>query len=375
MTRRASGNKSKPIDGSKPVKARPGKREREDPSSIATNARGVMTLETAKTLLAEQKKPKTKKGERLLKSAGPQIVENTKRILILKGLKSSQTLQEVLKDIALLSKPFCKVFSRNNEVLPFEDANSLEYFGQTNDCSLIAFGSHNKKRPNNLVLGRLYDGHILDLFEFGVVNALSIREVTQGTVDHRTKGIGSKPMVVFTGDQWESDTTYQRIQSLLLDMFRGTKVEKLALKALDHVISCTVVDGNIYIRVYTVRFKKSGSKVPHVELANMGPFWDLSLRRTRLASDDLWKLACRQPKASTTKKVKNVSENSMGDKIGRLHIEKQDLTKMAVRRVDALRTTKRKAETVEEDDVHDNDNEAETMNLKKNFKKQVKGGV
>ena len=153
QTRRASGKKVKPIAGSKAEKiGRPGKDERNNPESHARNARGTLTMGTAKNLLRDKGKPKTARGERLLKKKGPQIVESTKRLLILKGKKSSETISAILKDISLLTKPFNKLFTRNNDVLPFEDANSLEYFGVTNDCSLIAFGSHNKKRPNNLVL-------------------------------------------------------------------------------------------------------------------------------------------------------------------------------------------------------------------------------
>ena len=77
-------------------------------------------------------------------------------------------------------------------------------------------------------------------------------------------------------------------------------MDKVSLKGLDHAIACTVVDGKIYIRLYSVRFKKSGSKVPLVSMQNMGPFWDLTVRRTQLPSEDLWKLACKQPKMYET---------------------------------------------------------------------------
>ena len=45
-------------------------------------------------------------------------------------------------------------------------------------------------------------------------------------------------------------------------------------------------------------FKKSGTKTPRVEVAEIGPSIDLIVRRTSLASDDLYKEACRQPKAA-----------------------------------------------------------------------------
>ena len=43
--------------------------------------------------------------------------------------------------------------------------------------------------------------------------------------------------------------------------------------------------------------KKSGSRTPRVELAEMGPSVDLVMRRTRLATQDLYKRACKKPKA------------------------------------------------------------------------------
>jgi ribosome production factor 2 len=38
------------------------------------------------------------------------------------------------------------------------------------DCSLFIVGTHQKKRPDNLIIGRLFADHLLDMFEFGVSN-------------------------------------------------------------------------------------------------------------------------------------------------------------------------------------------------------------
>ena len=47
-----------------------------------------------------------------------------------------------------------------------------------------------------------------------------------------------------------------------------------------------------------ILLKKSGSQIPRIELEEMGPSLDLVVRRSHLASDDLMKQACRQPKAT-----------------------------------------------------------------------------
>ena len=42
--------------------------------------------------------------------------------------------------------------------------------------------------------------------------------------------------------------------------------------------------------------KKSGSRIPRIELEEIGPSLDLVMRRTKLASDDLYKHSRKQPK-------------------------------------------------------------------------------
>ena len=69
-----------------------------------------------------------------------------------------------------MKKPFYKSLSKKNEIRPFEAVNSLEFLSQKNDCSLFMVGSHSKKRPNNLVMGRLFNYQILDMIELGVLD-------------------------------------------------------------------------------------------------------------------------------------------------------------------------------------------------------------
>ena len=62
-----------------------------------------------------------------------------------------------------------RMFMRTgHDMHPFENIVPLESMASKQDCALFCFGNHQKKRPDNLILGRTYDRKVLDQFELGV---------------------------------------------------------------------------------------------------------------------------------------------------------------------------------------------------------------
>jgi ribosome production factor 2 len=110
------------------------------------------------------------------------------------------------------------------------------------------------------------------MVEFGVSDFESLENFAG-----QAKAVGSKPVFAFLGDQWEQDSNYTRIMNLLIgstlspspflssmppaDVFRGDKLERLSLKGLDHVITCSVSDGTIFLRPFSIHFKKGSGRV------------------------------------------------------------------------------------------------------------------
>lgn len=84
---------------------------------------------------------------------------------------------------------------------------------------VLQFGSHSKKRPHNLVIGRTYDHHIYDLVEVGVENFKSMESFSyeKKLAPH----IGSKPFFAFIGEGFESVEELKHLKEVLLDLFRG----------------------------------------------------------------------------------------------------------------------------------------------------------
>ena len=301
---------------------------------------------TAKAkLIAGGKQPKARIA-RYIKTTEPQLVEGAKRSLLLKGIRCSDAMSTVLKDMRSVQSPHAKLLTKNNMIVPFDDTGqqSLEFLTTKNDASLFALASHNKKRPNNLVLGRTFDRRILDMVEIGVLQYRSLQDFS----GLPKKRLGSKPLLQFVGDLWSSDVNLKRLQNLLIDLYRGDPVDSLILSGLDHVMVFTAAEISlggqdtfplIHQRTYYMKLKKDrkGGKAPVPYLTPSGPDMDFKLRRTQFASPDLWKLAMKQPAGTKAKKKKNQTTNIFGETIGRLHLDKQDIDNRSGKKSKALR--------------------------------------
>ena len=116
-------------------------------------------------------KPKNARAKRAVDKRLPRTVETLKKVLLLHGGKTSGVVKAALTDLGSLKKGESLKLSRSNDqVRPFETGGeaSLEFLARKADCSLFVLGSHSKKRPHNLVLGRMFDFRLLDMLELGV---------------------------------------------------------------------------------------------------------------------------------------------------------------------------------------------------------------
>ncbi|CAL5222366.1 g4720 [Coccomyxa viridis] len=287
-------------------------------------------------------KPRTKRARRILEKREPKLVEEVKTALLLHGPRTSQTTKDVLADIhKLRTREAVRLSRKNDTVRPFETGGEveLEYLARKADTGLFVVDSHSKKRPHNLIFGRMFDYRLYDLLEFGVEKFRSIKGF--GTAGASVQA-GNKPCMVFAGEQFENDADFKLAKSMLLDMFRGRVVEKINLKGLDHVIFVAPVDRQLLFRMYAIKLKKSGTKIPRVELVEMGPSMNLALRRLRAAGQDMEREAMARPK-TTKKKEKNVSNEMLDGKVGRMYVPRQEIGSIATRKMKGLKRERREA--------------------------------
>jgi len=283
----------------------------------------------------------TAAGKRHLTARAPQLREkDAKLALLLRAQKTSERATRGLRAVQVMTAPFSQLLSRRRDDVRsvLEDASGVERECAKRDAAFFGVASHSKKRPDNVVLGRLFDGTVLDMFEFGVLHA--------GPAAGVSKLLGTKPCVAFVGHTWDSTERGRRLRNFFADLFRGPDVDGLNLAGLEHVVVCALDDDaeRVQIAPHRLRLRKNpaGGRVPNVLLEpatkdEHGPL-TLAVRRDHAPSLDLWKAALKQPKALKPKKRKNISSNDLtGETRGRLHLGRQDLDSLQTRKVKALK--------------------------------------
>lgn len=173
------------------------------------------------------------------------------------------------------------------------------------------------------------------MVELGIKNYKALSEFKNEKI-----GTCVKPCLIFNGPKWSQTEELRRLKSLFIDTFHRDTVDAIRLQGIEHVLSFTATDDNqILFRSHKILLKKSGLKTPRIELTEIGPSMDLAIRRTKIASDDLYKLSRKQPRQLKVTKKRNVAHDGLGNTHGRVHVGKQKIAGVQTRKVRALKRT------------------------------------
>ncbi|KAG9591367.1 Brix-domain-containing protein, partial [Aureobasidium melanogenum] len=297
-------------------------------------------------MMLRQIKPKNARSKRALDKKAPQLHENPKMTLFLRYTSCSEIVQLCMGDLHSLKRPLAQKFTKKNDIHPFEDPSSLEFFAEKNDCSLMVFGSHSKKRPHTVTFVRFFDYKVLEMLELHV-DPETFRTISQ--FKSNKARVGLKPLVSFSGTAFDSPVanTYTLAKSLLLDFFKGEDTNNVDVEGLQYMVHISVAEEEdaqpapkICLRTYMISTKKSGQSLPRVEVEEMGPRVDFRVGRVKEADVDMMKAAMKKPKGLEAKTKKNIETDIIGDKVGRIHLGKQDLNDMQTRKMKGLKRSR-----------------------------------
>ncbi|KHN94454.1 Brix domain-containing protein-like protein [Metarhizium album ARSEF 1941] len=312
--------------------------------------------------MLRQVKPRNARSKRALERREAKAVENPKQCLFLRGSSCSQVVQDALSDLHSLRLPLAKKFTKKNPIHPFEDATSLEFFSEKNDASLLVFGSSQKKRPHAVTLIRTFGYKVLDMLEL-YLDPETFRTMAQ--FKNKKFAIGLRPMLLFAGTAFESPVSdeYTLAKSLLIDFFRGDPSDKIDVEGLQYIVSVTAEDAAgdgeakpaIHLRAYMIRTRRSGQKLPRVEVEEIGPRMDFRVGRVKEPDESMLKEAMKKARGLEERTKKNITTDSMGDKIGRVHLGKQDLSQLQLRKMKGLKRSRDDGEELVQDVIADVD--------------------
>ncbi len=195
------------------------------------------------------------------------------------------------------------------------------------------------------------------------LDATSFRTLAQ--FKNKKFAIGARPLMSFVGTAFESPVAneWTMAKSLLLDLFKGdTTPEKIDVEGLGYIIVVSADEPSanagsddpadkpvLHLRVYSIHTKRSGQKLPRVELEEIGPRMDFRLGRMREPDEAALRLAMKKAKTTEARTKKNITTDIIGDKIGQVHTGKQDLNTLQTRKMKGLKRT-RNDDAMEVDD-------------------------
>jgi len=139
----------------------------------------------------------------------------------------------------------------------------------------------------------------------------------------------------------------------MLDLFQGEEISAIDVAGLQYLLMVAAGESSnpsadindpankpvLHLRWYRVKTVRSDNpKIPRVELDPIGPSFDFRVGRFREADPGVMKEALkhgRRPNEARTKK--NIETDLVGDKIGRIHLGKQDLSDLQTRKMKGLK--------------------------------------
>lgn len=194
---------------------------------------------------------------------------------------------------------------------------------------------------------RMFNDKLLEMVELLLISAPEELRAEKLHV-----GVGIKPLMLFAGAIWddasttEQASTYAMLRSLFIDLFNGEETNTIDVEGLQYLITVAAGEQHgqqnppIHIRWYKIKTKKSGQKLPRVEVEEVGPKFDFRVGRIRQAERSVANEAMkrgRRPHEEFSSRQKNIGMDAVGDKVGKVHLGRQDLSGLQTRKMKGLK--------------------------------------
>lgn len=182
---------------------------------------------------------------------------------------------------------------------------------------------------------------MLDMFELRVVS------VKGNPIDClKNFDTAQAPILIALGSIFETNSDLNRVRNFFTDLFSNQRLDKITVdfeKALNLVINLTGnEDGSFALDFCKVDRQNS-------RLVEIGISVEFKMNRSKMAAEELFREACKQPKFEKKTKLKKVLErNGIGETLARVHVKQQDLRTLRLKKLKKRATKTSKTGNVEE---------------------------
>eukprot|EP00802_Teleaulax_amphioxeia_P015316 Tamp_15404.p1 GENE.Tamp_15404~~Tamp_15404.p1 ORF type:complete len:401 (+),score=67.56 Tamp_15404:35-1204(+) len=183
--------------------------------------------------------------------------------LFLRGASTNEKVSKVLADLHKAKQPNSLYLPSRVEGGQMQSNAFVESMCAKTRTSMYGYVSHTKKRPNDLMLGRLFHGQVLDWFQFRVLN-----EGPALSASRRLPQLGGRTAFVFLGKYWQSDRYLCQFKNYLIDTFGARPGKTLDVDHVECVLVCTSHNATqITLKQYLVA-KPSSLTAPHTPVTS-----------------------------------------------------------------------------------------------------------
>ncbi|TBU09722.1 hypothetical protein CWI39_0046p0010 [Hamiltosporidium magnivora] len=179
-----------------------------------------------------------------------------------------------------------------------------------NKSSLFITGYKSKNNEEILKIGRLYNNEIIESLDCKILSNKKMKDINyHGPIPGVIYGI------FFLGINDE------RLENLFSDIF-CQKVKKINREYFNYNLIISKIENNKYV-LKLVNINKN------LDVIDVGPILEFEIINSFMCDDDVFSGFCD---LFSRKKTKNIHKDSNKDKIGTLHIQKQDLKNLKIRK-------------------------------------------
>ena len=113
----------------------------------------------------------------------------------MRGNNCNQFTKDVIKQVHKMRDPLHSTIlgKKKNEIYPFEDTAFLEKMCKKYDAAFFVVGNNQKKRPNDVIFGRIFNEKAIDIVEFGVSDFEPLKILTEFEYSQT-------PVLIFQGE-------------------------------------------------------------------------------------------------------------------------------------------------------------------------------